>query len=69
MQTVIEIVVGLFLGIGFVVLSRSYARSFAIGLVVTAVIYVVLALFNGARGWILIELVALRCLGCWRGWG
>ena len=69
MQTVIEIVVGLFLGIGFVVLSRSYARSFAIGLVVTAVIYVVLALFNGARGWILIELVGVAVFGvlAWLG--
>ena len=62
MQTVVEIVVGLFLGVGFVVvvrLSRSYARSFAIGLVVTALIYVGLAIFNGARTWIPIELAGV----------
>jgi len=69
MQTVIEIVVGLFLGVGFVVLSRKYAPSFAVGLVVTALIYVGLAIFNGARTWIPIELagVAIFAVFAWLG--
>jgi len=69
MQTVIEIVVGLFLGVGFVLLSRSYARSFAIGLVVTALIYVGLAIFNSAITWIPVELagVAVFVVFAWLG--
>ena len=69
MQTVIEIVVGLFLGVGFVLLSRNYARSFAIGLVVTALIYVGLAIFKGSGRWILIELagVAIFAVFAWLG--
>jgi hypothetical protein len=72
MQTVIEIVVGLFLGVGFVLIvrmSRSYARSFAIGLVVTALIYVGLAIFKGSGRWILIELagVAIFAVFAWLG--
>ena len=75
MQIVIEMVVGLFLGIGFILLVRlsgSYARekrSFAIGLVVTALIYVGLAFFNGALKWILIELagVAIFAVFAWLG--
>ena len=69
MQTVIEIVVGLFLGVGFVLLSRNYARSFAIGLVVTALIYVGLAIFNSAITWILVELagVAIFVVFAWLG--
>src|ERR1044071_1969163 len=59
MQTVIEILVGLFLGVGFVLLARNYARSFAIGLVVTALIYVGLAMFNDARAWIPVELAGV----------
>src|ERR1700741_2620446 len=62
MQTGIEIVVGLFLGVGFVLLVRlsaSYARLFAIGLVVTAVIYVGLAIFNGSVKWISIEVAGV----------
>jgi hypothetical protein len=76
MQTVVEMVVGLFLGIGFILLvrlSRSYARekrAFAIGLVVTALIYVGLALFKGARAWIPIELAGVAVFGvfAWLGW-
>ena len=69
MQTVIEIVVGLFLGVGFVLLSRNYARSFAIGLVVTALIYVGPAIFKGSGRWILIELagVAIFAVFAWLG--
>ena len=59
MQTVIEIVVGLFLGVGFVLLARNYARSFAVGLVVTALIYVGLASFKGSGRWILTELAGV----------
>ena len=69
MQTVIEIVVGLFLGVGFVLLARNYARSFAVGLVVTALIYVGLAVFKGSGRWILIELagVAIFAVFAWLG--
>ena len=73
MQTVIEIVVGLFLGIVFILLVRmsgSYARSFAVGLVVTALIYVGLAFFgNSSSAWILIELagVAIFAVFAWLG--
>ena len=75
MQTVIEIVVGLFLGVVFILLVRlsgSYARekrSFAIGLVVTALIYVGLAFFGVSRTWILIELagVAIFAVFAWLG--
>src|SRR6185295_20221334 len=72
MQTVIEIVVGLLLASGFILLvrlSRSYARSFAIGLVVTALIYVGLAIFNSALTWIPIELagVAVFAVFAWLG--
>jgi len=75
MQTVIEMVVGLCLGIGFVLLVRlsgSYRRekrSFAIGLVVTALIYVRLAISNGALSWISIELagVAIFAVFAWLG--
>jgi len=72
MQTVIEIVVGLLLASGFILLvrlSRSYARLFAIGLVVTALIYVGLAFFNNALTWIPIELagVAIFAVFAWLG--
>ena len=65
MQTVVEMVVGLFLGIGFILLVRlsgSYARekqAFAIGLVVTALIYVGLAIFNGALTYMPVELAGV----------
>ena|ERR1700752_4294780 len=65
MQTLIEIIVGVFLAIGFILLvrrSRSYTkekRSFAIGLVVTALIYVCLAFFSSSLWWILIELAGI----------
>ena len=72
MQTVIEIVVGLFLGIVFILvvrLSGSYARSFAVGLVVTALIYVGLAVFGNSSAWIMIELagVAIFAVFAWLG--
>ena len=72
MQTLIEIVIGLLLAGGFILLvrrGRSYMRSFAIGLVVTALIYVVLARFNGAVGWVPIELVgvAVFAVFAWLG--
>jgi hypothetical protein len=72
MQTVIEIVVGLFLGIVFILLVRlsgSYERSFAVGLVVTALIYVGLAVFGNSSAWILIELagVAIFAVFAWLG--
>jgi hypothetical protein len=73
MQTVVEMVVGLFLGIGFILLvrlSRSYARekrAFAIGLVVTALIYVGLAFFSDSRTWIPIELAGVAVFAVF-GW-
>jgi hypothetical protein len=75
MQTVVEIVVGLFLGIGFILLvrlSRSYARekrAFAIGLVVTALIYVGLAFFSDSRTWIPIELAGVAVFAVFAGLG
>lgn len=65
MQLLVEIVIGVVLAIGFLLLvrlSRGYARekrSFAVGLVVTALIYVGLALFNDAPQWLLTELAGV----------
>lgn len=65
MQTLIEIVIGIFLAIGFILLvrrSRSYTRekrSIAIGLVIASLIYVGFALFSGSLRWILIELAGV----------
>jgi hypothetical protein len=72
MQTFVEIVVGLLLGCGFILLvrrSRSSARIFAVGLVVTALIYVVLALFSDSFRWILIEVagVPVYAVFAWLG--
>ena len=65
MRTLIEIVIGVFLAIGYILLvrrSRSYTgekRSFAIGLVVVALIYVGFGLLSGSLKWMLIELVGI----------
>lgn len=75
MQTLIEIVVGLFLGIGFLLLVRrsgSYTKekqSIAIGLVVAALIYLGFGLFSGSARWILIELagVPIYAVFAWLG--
>ena len=58
MRTLVEIVIGLFLAIGFILLvrrNRSYARekrSFAISLVVVALIYLDFGLFSGSVSWV-----------------
>jgi hypothetical protein len=75
MRTLIEIVIGVFLAIGFVLLVRrsgSYAkekRNFAIGLVVTALIYVVFGLFSHSMNWALVELagVPIYAVFAWPG--
>ncbi|HET6975133.1 MAG TPA: DUF6010 family protein [Pyrinomonadaceae bacterium] len=75
MQTVIELVVGFFLGVGFLALIRrsgSYARekrSIAIGLVVAALIYVGFGIFSGSLRWLLIELagVPIYAVFAWLG--
>ena len=75
MQTLVEIVIGVFLAIGFILLvrrSRSYAkekRAFAIGLIVAALIYVAFGLFSGSTTWILIELagVPIYAVFTWLG--
>ena len=75
MQLIIEIVIGVVLAIGFILLvrlSRSYTRekrSYAIGLVVAALIYVGFALFSDSLRWILIELagVAMCAIFVWLG--
>lgn len=75
MQTIIEIVVGLVLGWGFLLLVRrsgSYSRekqSIAIGLVVAALIYVGFGLFSGSLRWLLIELagVPIYAVFAWLG--
>jgi len=75
MQTLIEIAIGICLAIGFILIvrrSRTYTREkrlFAIGLVVTALIYVGLGLFSGSLRWILIELagVPIYAVFAWLG--
>ncbi|HKU77556.1 MAG TPA: DUF6010 family protein [Pyrinomonadaceae bacterium] len=75
MQLLIEIAIGVVLAIGFLLLvrlSRSYARekrSFAVGLIVAALIYVGFALFNDAPQWLLTELVgvAIYAVFAWLG--
>jgi uncharacterized protein DUF6010 len=75
MQTLIEIVIGLFLGIGFLLLvrrSRSYTkekRAIAIGLIVVALIYLGFGLFSGSLRWLLIELagVPIYAVFAWLG--
>lgn len=62
MQTVIEIVIGVILASGFILLvrrSRSYKLVFAVGLVVAALLYVGFAVFNDSVRWVLIELVGV----------
>jgi multisubunit Na+/H+ antiporter MnhC subunit len=65
MQTLIEITVGILLAIGFVLLVRrggSYAKekqAFAIGLIATALIYVVFGFLSGSVGWIFTELIGV----------
>ena len=65
MQLLIEIVIGIFLAIGFLLVvkrSDSYAKEkqvLAIGLVVVALIYVGFGLFSGSTTWLLIELLGL----------
>ena len=75
MRTLFEIVIGIFLAIGFILLVRrsgSYAReklSIAIGLVVAALIYVGFGVFSGSLGWILTEVagVAIYAVFAWLG--
>lgn len=75
MQTLVEIVVGILLAIGFILLVRqsgSYAkekRTFTIGLVVVALVYVGFGLFSGSITWILIELlgVPIYAVFAWLG--
>src|SRR5262245_37925556 len=65
MQILIEIIVGILLAVGFIVLvrrSKNFAGekwNFAIGLVVTAFIYVVFSFFSGSLSWILLELAGI----------
>lgn len=65
MQLLIEIIVGILLAAGFILIVRrsgNFAgekRNFAIGLTVTALIYVVFGLFSGAVSWILLELAGV----------
>ena len=75
MQTLVEIIIGLFLACGFILFVRrsgSYAREkrlYAIALVVTALIYVGFGLYSGSLRWILIELagVPIYALFAWLG--
>jgi hypothetical protein len=75
MQTAIEMVIGVFLAVGFIWIvrqSRSYTRekqSIAIGLVVAALIYVGFGVFSGSSRWMLIEVagVAIYAVFAWMG--
>ena len=72
MQTLIEIVIGIFLAIGFILLvrrTRREKRPIAIGLIVAALIYVGFALFGASVRWLLIELagVAIYAVFAWLG--
>lgn len=75
MHTLIEIVIGIFLATGFILVgrrSRSYSSeklSFAIGLVIAALIYLGFALNNDSLGWILIEFagVPIYAVFAWLG--
>jgi uncharacterized membrane protein SirB2 len=64
-QTFIEIVIGIILAIGFIWFakrSKSYRAekiSYAIGLAIAAVIYVVFGFFSSSNDWILTEFVGL----------
>ena len=65
MQILLEVIVGLILAIGFILLARrsvSFAkekRMYAIGLVVAALIYVGFGLFSDSVGWKIIELIGM----------
>lgn len=65
MQTLIEIVIGIVLAIGFIWIIRrsgSYAKekiSIAVGLIIAAVIYFGFGLFSGSLWWILTELAGV----------
>lgn len=61
MQTFIEIIIGVFLAAGFVLIARrsgSFAeekRVYAIGLLIAALIYVGFGLFSDSIAWIITE--------------
>ena len=65
MQMLIQLIVGVILAIGFVLLVRRSGnftkekRVFAFGLVVVALIYVGFGLFSNAVGWRVIELLGV----------
>ena len=62
MQTLLEIVIGIIVASGFVLLvgrSRKYMWILAIGLIITALIYVGLGLFSGSLTWVMIELAGV----------
>ena len=65
MQIFIELIIGIFLAIGYILIVRrsgSFAkekRAFAIGLIVTALIYVVFGFFSNSITWQLIELIGV----------
>jgi hypothetical protein len=65
MQLTIEIVIGMLLAVGFlllVTLTGSYSKevlNLAIALSVTALIYVGFGLFSGLRTWVFIELLGV----------
>jgi hypothetical protein len=65
MQTFIEIIIGILFAIAFIFYakrSKSYRGekiSYAIGLSIAAVIYVILGFFSSSSGWILTEFVGL----------
>ena len=75
MQTLIEIVIGIALAVGFILLVRRSGRytrekrSLAIGLVVAALIYVGFGMFSGSLRWMLIELsgVPIYAVFAWLG--
>ena len=65
MQILIQIIVGVILAIGFVLLVRRNGnfskekRVFAVGLVVVALIYVGFGLFSDSVAWKIIELIGV----------
>jgi hypothetical protein len=65
MVTVSQIIVGVILAIGYILLVRQIFDldrekiSYGIGLSVAALIYVVLGAFSGSTGWLLTELCGL----------
>ena len=75
MQILIQLIVGVILAIGFVLLVRRSGhftkekRMFAFGLVVVALIYVGFGLFSDSVGWKIIELMGVPIYGffAWLG--